>query len=47
MGEFEVAIGGPKNPWDSNHRFTPRLSDIAVMMASGWRDEGIVFCTTQ
>ncbi|MBK8741172.1 MAG: DUF1566 domain-containing protein [Betaproteobacteria bacterium] len=38
---------GPKNPWDSNHRFTPALSDIADMVASGWRDEGIVFCTAQ
>ncbi|MBK9606219.1 MAG: DUF1566 domain-containing protein [Betaproteobacteria bacterium] len=38
---------GPKNPWDSNHRFTPALSDIANMVASGWRDEGIVFCTAQ
>ena len=38
---------GPKNPWDSNHRFTPALSDIAAMVASGWRDEGIVFCTAQ
>ncbi|MBK7469304.1 MAG: DUF1566 domain-containing protein [Betaproteobacteria bacterium] len=38
---------GPKNPWDSNHRFTPALSDIAAMVAGGWRDEGLVFCTTQ
>ena len=38
-------VSGPKNPWDSNHRFTPLLSDIAEMVSSGWRDEGIVFCT--
>jgi hypothetical protein len=36
---------GVKNPWDSNHRFTPEISDIAAMVAAGWRDEGIVFCT--
>lgn len=36
---------GPKNPWDSNHRFTLQLADIAAMVAVGWRDEGIVFCT--
>ena len=38
-------VSGPKNPWDSNHRFTLELADIAAMVASGWRDEGIVFCT--
>ena len=38
---------GPKNPWDSNHRYTPALSDIAAMVAGGWRDEGLVFCTVQ
>jgi hypothetical protein len=38
-------LSGPRNPWDSNHRFTPVLSDIAAMVAQGWRDEGIVFCT--
>jgi len=38
---------GPKNPWDSNHRFTPALSDVTAMVARGWRDEGIVFCTAQ
>ena len=37
---------GAKNPWDSNHRFTLQAADIATMLASGWRDEGIVFCTT-
>lgn len=38
---------GVKNPWDSNHRFTPQLSDVAAMVALGWRDEGIVFCTAR
>ena len=36
---------GVKNPWDSNHRFTPALADIAAMVAVGWRDEGLQFCT--
>ena len=40
-------LTGPKNAWDSNHRFTPALADIATMVALGWRDEGIVFCTAQ
>ena len=40
-------LSGPKNAWDSNHRFTPALADIAAMVAAGWRDEGIVFCTAQ
>ena len=40
-------LSGPKNPWDSNHRFTPVLADIVAMVAVGWRDEGIVFCTAQ
>ena len=38
---------GPKNPWDSNHRFVGQLSDMAEMVAAGWRDEGIVFCSGQ
>lgn len=38
---------GPKNPWDSNHRFTPVLADITQLVAQGWRDEGIAFCTTR
>jgi hypothetical protein len=38
---------GPKNPWDSNHRFSLQQSDIAEMVAAGWRDEGIVFCAPQ
>ena len=40
-------VSGPKNPWDSNHRFTPAQADIASMVGTGWRDEGIVFCTAQ
>ena len=40
-------LSGPKNPWDSNHRLTLALSDIAAMVAIGWRDEGIVFCAAQ
>lgn len=38
---------GARNPWDSNHRYTPVAADIADMVAGGWRDEGIVFCTAQ
>lgn len=38
---------GPKNPWDSNHRFTPVQADVANLVALGWRDEGITFCTPQ
>lgn len=37
---------GPRNPWDSNHRFTPVQTDIVTMVSVGWRDEGIAFCTT-
>jgi hypothetical protein len=40
-------LGGTRNPWDSNHRFTPVQSDIAALVAQGWRDEGIAFCTPQ
>jgi hypothetical protein len=40
-------VSGPKNQWDSNHRFTPVHTDIAAMVSKGWRDEGIVFCTAQ
>jgi len=36
---------GPRNPWDSNHRFTPVQADVDALVAKGWRDEGIVFCT--
>ena len=41
------SANGLKNPWDSGHRFTPLLSDVAEMVANGWRDEGIVFCTAE
>ena len=40
-------VSGPKNAWDSNHRLTPLATDIATMVAAGWRDEGIVFCTAR
>ena len=34
-----------KNPWDSNHRYSTSHADItALVSASGWKDEGIVFC---
>ena len=38
---------GPRNPWDSGHRFTPVQADIVAMVAQGWRDEGIAFCAAQ
>lgn len=39
---------GVKNPWDSNHRFTPVRADIDALVANfGWRDEGLQFCTAQ
>lgn len=37
-------LTGPKNPWDSNHRFSVQQSDIAELVALGWRSEGVVFC---
>jgi hypothetical protein len=37
-------VSGPKNPWDSNHRFVRSRADINTMVALGWRDEGGVFC---
>ena len=40
-----VPPAGPKNPWDSNHRFTPVQADITALGAGGWRAEEIVFCT--
>ncbi|MEP6703041.1 MAG: glycosyl hydrolase, partial [Betaproteobacteria bacterium] len=40
-------LSGGKNPWDSNHRFTSVHADIDALVALGWRDEGIVFCTLQ
>ncbi len=35
---------GPKNKWDSNHRFSSNASDIDEVVALGWRSEGVVFC---
>jgi carboxyl-terminal processing protease len=35
---------GPKNPWDSNHRFARSQADINTLVTGGWRDEGGVFC---
>ncbi len=36
---------GPKNPWDSNHRFATSQADIdAVVGQYGWRDEGVALC---
>ena len=37
----------PKNPWDSNHRFTSARADITTLVAGGWRPEGVGFCTAQ
>lgn len=38
-------LGGNRNRWDSNHRYTTDSSVIATMVAQGWRDEGVVFCS--
>lgn len=39
---------GPKNPWDSAHRYSADHADIQQMVAQfGWRDEGIAFCSLQ
>jgi hypothetical protein len=38
---------GPRNSWDSNHRYSPLIADVAAMVNLGWRDEGIVFCSAQ
>ncbi len=36
---------GAKNPWDSNHRYSTRRSDIDYLVnALHWKDEGVVFC---
>ena len=37
-------VSGPRNPWDSNHRFSRFQADIDALVAQGWRDEGTVFC---
>ena len=37
---------GPKNPWDSVHRYSASPADIQQMVTQfGWRDEGIAFCS--
>ena len=37
---------GPKNPWDSAHRFSTNLADIQQMVTQyGWSDEGVAFCS--
>jgi hypothetical protein len=39
---------GPKNPWDSAHRYSANQADIQQMVTQfGWRDEGIAFCSPQ
>lgn len=36
---------GPKNPWDSNHRFSVNKTDIDTLVSQlGWKDEGIRMC---
>ncbi|MEO8134863.1 MAG: S41 family peptidase [Betaproteobacteria bacterium] len=37
-------LSGPRNPWDSNHRFTRFQADIDALVGQGWRDEGVVLC---
>ena len=37
-------LSGPKNAWDSNHRYVRAQADINTMVTAGWRDEGGVFC---
>lgn len=39
---------GPKNPWDSAHRYSANQADIQQLVTQfGWRDEGIAFCSPQ
>ena len=39
---------GPKNPWDSAHRYSADHADIEQMVEQfGWRDEGIAFCSPE
>ena len=39
---------GPKNHWDSAHRYSSNHADTQLMVAElGWSDEGIVFCSLQ
>jgi hypothetical protein len=38
-------IAGPKNPWDSAHRYSSDPTNIQLMVTQfGWIDEGIAFC---
>lgn len=39
---------GPKNPWDSAHRYSVNQADVQQMVTQfGWHNEGIVFCSPQ
>ncbi len=41
-------LAGPRNSWDSTHRFSIYQADIDMMVAQyKWRDEGIAFCSPQ
>jgi hypothetical protein len=35
---------GPRNAWDSNHRFSTNKADIDEVVALGWKDEGVAMC---
>jgi hypothetical protein len=35
---------GPRNVWDSNHRFSINKADIDEVVALGWKDEGVAMC---
>jgi hypothetical protein len=35
---------GGKNPWDSNHRYSTKSTDIDEVVSKGWSSEGIVLC---
>jgi probable HAF family extracellular repeat protein len=39
---------GPKNPWDSAHRYSSNRADIEQLVSEfNWVDEGIAFCSPQ
>ena len=41
-------IAGPRNPWDSAHRYAVDHADIEQMVVQfGWSDEGVAFCSRQ
>jgi N-acetylneuraminic acid mutarotase len=41
-------LTGPRNTWDSMHRYSTNRADIEQMVTQfGWRDEGIAFCSPQ